>query len=126
MLNADSKTFKSDGIMIPKNNSDIFNQNFYPWALELTGPRMEGPLYQLAMTRTLNDWYEQWSRGGGDRTIASVKMDIEGYESLCVSGGRAFFQHVRPRNIFMEIHATLWPIRQEEPGWTDISMRVCI
>ena len=119
-LNPDSPVFKSDGVMIPKNNTGFFDQSFYPWALSLTGKYSEGPLYQLTMTRTLDDWYEQWVRRGSARAIAAVKLDIEGYESLCVSGGRTFFAKARPQLIFMEVHTILWPIRRNEPGWMDI------
>ena len=49
--------------------------------------------------------------------IFAVKIDVEGFESLVVNGGRSFFSSVRPRIIFMEFNKYLWLSRSSMNGW---------
>ena len=55
------------------------------------------------------------------KTVHVIKIDVEGFESLVVSGGIYFFSQVKPKFIFMEINTRLWNMRKNMFGWKSIS-----
>lgn len=54
------------------------------------------------------------------KNVHVVKIDVEGFESLVVSGGMNFFTEIKPKFIFMEMDSKLWETRKMKKGWKSI------
>jgi FkbM family methyltransferase len=121
---------KSEAYILTEQGSRVMQSNGAV-AASMSDPIVATMVKNLANTKfekittdTLDAFYLQAHIKFDNQTSTKVhilKIDVEGFESLVVSGGMEFFKEVRPKFIFMEMNAKLWNIRQNMPGWKSMS-----
>jgi len=102
-VNPNNKVLKSDGIIVSGMDDPIIRPEWKRGGT-LT-PITTIPLDEVALPTT----------------VFAVKIDVEGFESFVVQGGKRFFSTVRPRLVFMEINAALWDSRSSTSGWLSVA-----
>lgn len=103
-LNPDNAVLKSDGIVMTGKDDPVLKAEW----------KVGNWFVSNIMVTTLDD-FAQSKRGLAD--VVAVKMDVEGFESMVISGGKEFFSRVKPRMIFMEMNEYLWKKRSGSPHY---------
>lgn len=105
-LNPDNAILKSDGIIVSgPDDPAIADFKTGNWVLH----------------KTLMSTLDEFNANGRLTGAVAVKVDVEGFESLLVAGGRRFFSTVLPRFVFMELNWDLWVARRQVPGWMSMA-----
>jgi len=114
-LNPDSKVYKSDGIVVSGPDDPMFktlNKNIHANS-GATGDRW-------TLEHILVVSLDRYNNRNQLKDVYAVKIDVEGFESLFVTGAKKFFTDVHPKILMMELNGLLWHSRAGMPGYMDI------
>ena len=115
-----SKIFQTNGVLVSDLSDPALTEMMSDPALKKQGLKQADAHFERIRTRTLDGLFHAGNLSvtrEDDAKVQVVKIDVEGFESLVVSGGQSFFQTVRPALIFMEMHPGMWDSRQQMGGW---------
>lgn len=90
----------SDRVGIANFASDLVENAMSSLSREIYGRREEDIQRISVLTSTLDVLYQQLAM----ESIRSVKIDVEGFETAVISGGRQFFSKLMPENVVFEIN----------------------
>ena len=108
-----NKILQTDGIMVDISANASLDATKTPVLNGIDEREMRKDEVQIH--RLDNIWDEQkW------KNVSVVKIDVEGFESMVVNGGRKFFAEVKPQIVFMEVNRPLWNNNRNFGGWQSI------